>query len=161
MAKRLASLMMRASVLIALVTSAPGYSYGTGNRQRLAVVVSKSFSGDGISFGDLKRAYMGTSVVVGGKTLIPVTYARDTPERDEFDEAVLGMSSHEVGLYWIDRKIRGQSGQPKTVSNAATVLRLVGKVDGAIGFVREPVAGKDVKILRVDGRLPQDPGYRL
>lgn len=162
MAKRLASLMMRASLLAALATSVPGYSYGTGSRQRMAVVVSRSFSGDGISFGDLKRAYMGSAVIVGGKTLTPVTYARNTPERDEFDETVLGMSANEVGLYWVDRKIRGQSGPPKAVPNAATLLRVVGKVDGAIGFVREPVgAGKDVKVLRVDGKLPGDPGYRL
>ena len=39
--------------------------------------------------------------------------------------------------------------------------KVVKKVDGAIGYVKAGSAGKDVKLLRVDGKLPRDPGYRL
>ncbi|WP_437915155.1 hypothetical protein WME73_06830 [Sorangium sp. So ce302] len=150
-----------ALVFAAVVTVVPGETYGAGDVGPLAIVVSKSFPADGISFGDLKRAYMGSLVMVNGKLLVPVTYSKVAAERIAFDEAVLGMSPEEVGLYWIDRKIRGHSGPPKGVLNAATVVWIVSRVDGAIGFVRASAAGNDVKVLRVDGKLPRDPGYRL
>lgn len=148
-------------LLGAVTAVTPDESYGAGGVGPLVLVVSKSFPADGISFGDLKRAYMGSRVTTNGKQLIPVTYPKGSPERIAFDEAVLGMGPEQVGLYWIDRKIRGQSGPPKDVPNAATVVWIVGKVDGAIGFVRASAVGDDVKVLRVDGKLPSDPGYRL
>ncbi|WP_437759812.1 hypothetical protein [Sorangium sp. So ce1389] len=148
-------------VFAAVTTVTPDESYGAGDVGPLAIVVSKSFPADGISLGDLKRAYMGSRVMASGKQLVPVTYPRGAPERIAFDEAVLGMSPEQAGLYWIDRKIRGQSGPPKDVPNAATVVLIVSRVDGAIGFVRASTARDDVKFLRVDGKLPGDPGYRL
>jgi hypothetical protein len=71
------------------------------------------------------------------------------------------MSPEDTGRFWIDRKIRGQSGPPKSVESAAVILKVVTKVDGAIGFVKAGAVGKNVKILRIDGKLPKDPGYRL
>jgi len=139
----------------------PGESLGAGDKLTLAVVVSKSFPVDGISFGDLKRLYMGTPVNAGGKTLIPLTYPKQSSERLAFDEAVLGMGADEVGRYWIDRKIRGQSGPPKAVDSADVIIRVVSKVDGSIGYVRTDAVNQAVKILRVDGKLPKDPGYRV
>lgn len=154
----LASLML---MLTAGAAASPAESFGAGNLGPLAVVASKSLPVDGLSFGDLKRVYMGSPVMVGGKKLVPLTYPKQSDERQGFDSTVLGMSAEQVGLYWIDRKIRGQSGPPKSVESAAVVLKVVTKVDGAIGFVKVDAAGKDVKILRVDGKLPRDPGYRL
>lgn len=148
-------------MLTAGATASTGESFGAGNLGPLAVVASKSFPTDNISFGDLKRLYMGSSVVAGSKTLIPLTYPKQSPERQGFDEAVLGMSAEQVGLYWIDRRIRGQSGPPKSVESAAIIQKVVTKVDGAIGFVKASAVGKEVKVLRVDGKLPTDPGYRL
>lgn len=149
-------------MLTVAAAAAPQDSYGAGGAAPIAVIASKSFPADGVSFGDLKRVYMGSPVMSSGKLLVPITYPRESPERVDFDSTVLGMSAEEVGLYWIDRKIRGQSGPPKSVGNAATVIRVVAKVDGAIGFVKASAAtGKDIKVLRVDGKLPREPGYRL
>ncbi|MDC0682372.1 MULTISPECIES: hypothetical protein [Sorangium] len=156
------TLLISCAFAFAAITSVTlAESYGAENVGPLAIVVSKSFPTNEISFGDLKRAYMGSPVVANGKPLVPITYPRGSPERIGFDKAVLGMSPEQIGLYWIDRKIRGQAGPPKHVPDAAAVLWIVGRVDGAIGFVRASAAGKDVKILRVDGKLPGDPGYRL
>jgi hypothetical protein len=127
----------------------------------LAIVAAKSFPVDSLSFGDLKRLYGGTPVVAGGKTLIPITYQKHASERVAFDQSVLGMSSDEVGRYWVDRKIRGQSGPPKSVDSADVVIKLVTKVEGAVGFVRPSAIAPTVKILRIDGKLPTDPGYRV
>lgn len=161
--------MARQSSLLALcllltaaaATATPGESYGAGDLGPLVVVAGKNFPVDGISFGDLKRLYMGDPVTVNGKKLVAITYPRQSSERRGFDESVLRMSPDDIGRYWIDRKIRGLAGPPKSVESASVVVRVVNKVDGAVGFVKLNATSKDVKVLRIDGKLPRDPGYRL
>ena len=149
-------------VMVAVVTAAlPNSSFGAGDGPPIAIIVAKTFPMDQMSFGDLKRLYMGTSIVAGGKTLVPLTYPKSTPERRVFDSAVLGMSTDEVGRYWIDRKIRGQSGQPRSIESPDVAIRVISKLNGALGFVRADATNHDVKILRIDGKLPGEPGYRV
>ena len=50
---------------------------------------------------------------------------------------------------------------PKTLASTNGVLRFVYNVPGAIGYVRARDADSSVKMLRIDGRLPGEPGYRL
>lgn len=130
-------------------------------KDALAVVVAKDFPVDNVTFGDLKRVYMGNPAVIGGTKLVPFTYPRESSERVAFDQSVLGMDPDEVGRYWIDRKIRGQSGPPKSVESAAVVMKILSKVDGSIGYVRRSATNQTVKILRIDGKLPGDAGYRV
>lgn len=127
----------------------------------LAVIAAKSLPIDNLSFGDLKRLYGGTPVMAGGKSLVPITYQKHATERIGFDQSVLGMSADEAGRYWVDRKIRGQSGPPKAVDSPEVVLKVVTKVEGAVGFIRPSAIGPGVKVLRIDGKLPSDPGYRV
>ena len=39
--------------------------------------------------------------------------------------------------------------------------RIVARLEGAVAYVRASAARPDVKIVRVDGKLPTDPGYRI
>ena len=56
----------------------------------------------------------------------------------------------------------GEAGDaPKTLASTNGVLRFVFNVPGAIGYVRASEVDPSVKMLRVDGRLPGEPGYRL
>lgn len=128
---------------------------------KLAVVVAKDFPVDDLSFGDLKRLYLGDPVNIGGKRLIPLGLPPRTPERVAFDSSVLGMDPDEVGRYWIDRKIRGQSGAPKCLDSGELLVRVVSKVDGAIGYVSTTTVGAGVKVLRIDGKAPGDSTYRV
>jgi hypothetical protein len=150
--------------LVMLATSAataPAATLGAAETSVAAVVVSKSFPLDELSFGDLRRLYSGSPVVAAGKLLVPFTYPKHSSERVEFDHSVLGMSEDDVGRYWIDRKIRGQSGPPRVVDSPEVLLKVVTKVDGAIGYVKATAFVAGVKVLRIDGKLPKDPGYRV
>ncbi len=159
MTRRLPALCLAIIAASAATTSTA--SVDAAERASLAVIVAKSFPIDNLSFGDLKRLYAGTPVVAAGKSLIPITYPKHAVERVGFDQSVLGMSADEAGRYWVDRKIRGQSGPPKAVDSPEVVIKVVTKVEGAVGYVRPNVAGQAVKVLRIDGRLPTDPGYRV
>ena len=49
----------------------------------------------------------------------------------------------------------------KSFSSAAGVRKFVHDLPGAIGYVRTDEVDGSVKIVRVDGRAPGEPGYRL
>ena len=87
--------------------------------------------------------------------------ATATDEREQFDRVVLGKSPDEMARYWIDRRIRGQSGAPKAVEPVDVYERVIAKLDGAIGYVHVNDIRGDVKVLRIDGKAPTDRGYPI
>lgn len=128
---------------------------------RLVVVVAKSSPLAELSFAQLRRMYLGEPVDSGGQRLVPFNRGRSVKERIVFDRLVLGMSQDEVVRYWVDRRIRGQSGAPKAVDPVDVHQRVVVKVAGGIGYVRTGELRDDVKAVRIDGKAPTDPGYPL
>ncbi len=130
-------------------------------RTRLAVIVASTSSINGLSLAELRRMYLGDPVDSGGQRLIALNRAPSAKERLAFDRLVLGMSEEEVARYWVDRKIRGQSGAPKAIDPADVHQRVVAKLPGAVGYVRSSELRDDVKVLRIDGKAPTDRGYPL
>jgi hypothetical protein len=151
----------KALVMLALVSLAP--TSRAGQRPiRLAVIVAKSSQLSGLSIHDIKRLYQGETVSspAGGK-LVPLAQPSSSPDRVGFDQAVLGMSPDEVARYWVDRRIRGHAGPPKSIESPALLQRVIARVNGAIGYVRTSQVQGDVKVLRIDGKLPEDGGYPI
>jgi len=150
-------------VLSIMLTAAhaPSVSADPGVKTALAIVVAKNFPVDNLSFSDLKRLYMGDPVNAQGKRMIPLALPNRSPERAAFDEVVLGMTPDVVARYWVDRKIRGESGPPKAIDSPQILLRVVDKLDGSLGYVRADMIPSNVKVLRIDGKQPTDSGYRL
>ena len=87
--------------------------------KKLVVVVAKGSSVTNMSRSDLKRCFTGESISAGDKTLVPFNAPPNSPDRTGFDKAVLGMSPDEVGRFWVDRKVRGQSGAPRSLPSPA------------------------------------------
>jgi hypothetical protein len=141
-------------------TAAAGPALGAGQGKiRLAVVVAKDSPIDEISFYDLKRLYQGETINVAGKRLVALNLPPMSEDRVRFDHAVLGMAPEVVARFWIDRKIRGQSGAPKALDTPDLVQRVVMRLAGGIGYARLSDLKPDVKVLRVDGKTPKDGGY--
>ena len=142
-----------------------GGSFRTANAVSpvpLAVVVAANSPLTNISMYDLKHVYLG-ELVTGpdGKRLVPLNQSAQSVDRLAFDATVLGMSADQGAAYWIDRRIRGQSGSPRAVDSSDLAQRIVARFDGAMTYVRLSAVRPDVKILRVDGNLPTDPNYRV
>lgn len=129
--------------------------------KRIVIVVAKSSSMRNISKSDLRHCFLGEPLEDGGLTLAPFNANPGTPERTGFDSAVLGMSPDQVGRYWVDRKIRGQSGAPRALPSPAHVAKVVAKFPGAIGYLAADQLTADVIALKVDGVAFADPGYAI
>ena len=129
--------------------------------KKLVVVVGKGAGLTNISRGDLKRCFLGESVNGGGKTLVPFNAATATPERTGFDKAVLGMSPDEVGRFWVDRKVRGQGGAPRSLPSAAHIAKVAAKFPGAIAYLPEDQLTTDIQPVQVDGVSYTDGHYNI
>jgi hypothetical protein len=130
--------------------------------EALAVVTSKDGGIEELSLYQLKRVYLGDKIQgPGGQNLLPLSRDPKGAERIGFDRSVLDMSPEQVARYWIDRKIRGQSAAPKAVDPAAVVQRVVARLPGAIGYVRAHEVTAEVRVVRIDGKKPGDPGYAI
>lgn len=127
----------------------------------LVVVVGKDVPITEVSRADLRRVFMGETTVVSGETVAPFNATANTKERITFDQAILGFSADQVTKYWIDRRIRGQGNPPRSVSTPDVQARMAAKFPRAITYVPLDVVTPDLKVLRIDGKLPSDPGYLL
>lgn len=128
----------------------------------LAVIVAPTSKLTSISLAELRRVFQSERVTdPEGNRLIALNHPPKTADRVGFDRVVLGMDAETVGRFWIDRKIRGGSGPPRTVESLATLRRVVEKLPGAIGYIRPGQLSNEVRAIRVDGKLPEDPGYPL
>lgn len=129
---------------------------------QLIIIVGRASPLRNIELGDLRRSFSGDPVAEpGGSKLIPLNHPPKTPDRVAFDQMVLGMSPENVANFWIDRKIRGQSGPPRTVSSLSILLGVVSRLPGAIGYVRPQYVTAEVRALNVAGKSPGSPGYPL
>lgn len=150
------------STLVLIATSSFALPVDAGEAGgKLALVVGKDSPVADISLPDLKRLYLGEHINAAGQRLIPLNLVPLMRERAGFDKAVLNMSPDAIARYWIDRKIRGDSGPPKAIESADLLQRVVARLEGAIGYAPVAEVRPDVKVIRVDGKAPNDPGYPI
>ena len=135
-------------------------SADAGRPTPMAVVVSANCPLANLSLYQLKHLYLGEYVSgPDGQRLVPLN--RTPPERVVFDSAVLSMTADEVAAYWIDRRIRGERGSPRAMPSGEVALRMVAHLEGAVTYVRTDEVRPGVKVVRIDGKLPTDPGYSV
>jgi hypothetical protein len=157
--------MQRRVVLRSLLLSPLGAgidaAWAEGRGVELAVVVAESSPLQELSLADLRRIFTSEPFSdPSGTRLVPLNHPPRTPDRAGFDRVVLGMEPDAVAKFWLDRRIRGQPGAPRTVDSLGILLKVVAKLPGAIGYVR-PQYLREVRALKVEGALPGKPGYRL
>ena len=64
--------------------------------------------------------------------------------------------------YWIGKMFRAEvAAGPKIVYSSEMALNLVSAIRGSITFVPLSAVTSEVKVLRIDGKLPSEPGYPL
>jgi hypothetical protein len=129
---------------------------------RIAIVVALESPIRALTHFELKKLYLGAQIEdPAGERIIPFNQPLTSPDRLAFESRVLGMTPDEVARYWIDRKIRGESGAPKTVSPVDVLQRLVSRLLHSIAYVRVGHVLPQVRPIAIDGRLPADDDYKL
>jgi len=75
---------------------------------------------------------------------------------------VCQMTEAQFRQHWIGKVFRAESPSgPKIVYSTEMALEQVSRTPGALSFVPAAVAGRGVKVLRIDGKAPGQPGYSV
>ena len=127
------------------------------------MVVHPDVAVENLSLADLRRILTGDREFWPGSgratIFIRAPIAR---ERDAIVRDVCQMTEAQFRQHWIGKVFRAETpSAPKIVYSNESTIDQVSRTPGAIGLVQGPVASKSVKIVKIDGRLPGQSGYRL
>ncbi len=134
-----------------------------GNDQSLAIIVNQTNPVDNFSLAELRKIFLGErSHWPNGRRITLVMMDPAQPERKVILREIYGMNEKDLSQHFIQGVFTGAVFvSPKTLANPAEVLKFVFNVPGAIGYLRASDVDNSVKVLRVDGHLPDDKDYRL
>jgi hypothetical protein len=83
-------------------------------------------------------------------------------ERDVVVKTICQMTEAQFRQHWIGKVFRAETATgPKIVYSNDAALEAVGRTPGGITFADSSAALKGAKLLKIDGRLPGQPGYPL
>jgi hypothetical protein len=129
----------------------------------LAVIVHHSNPVDNLTFSELRRIFMlDTQTWPHGRKITVVLREKGQPERAETVRVICGLSEDDYEKHILFRTFQGGVNiGPRSIQSAAAMLRFVFSAPGAIASVAADQVDASVKLVRIDGRLPGEPGYRL
>jgi ABC-type phosphate transport system substrate-binding protein len=141
----------------------PTFLHAAGGDQSLAIIINPSNPVENCSFDDLRKIFLGEkSHWPNGRRITLVMLDPAQPERKVVLREIYNMSEKDLNTHFIQGVFAGGVlAPPKTLGSAAEVRKFVFNVPGAIGYVKGTEVDPSVKILRIDGRLPDDKDYRL
>lgn len=124
----------------------------------VALVVNKENKTDDIKTANLVNILKGKTITwAGGKPIVIVMRDESSQDMEFIFRRTLHMTSEQVRAFI--------QANPKLIVVAKSdeqLLRLVSTIHGSIGFVNlYSVTNKDVKVVKIDGRLPFDVDYPL
>lgn len=128
----------------------------------MAVVVQKGATLKSVSMPDLVKICKGiTSQWPEGHRLTFVTRDPTSPEMKLVLQKVYGMTSAEVNAMIAAVNRRSDHAVILVVASDDAVVKRVESTPGAIGLVDIYSINNKINVIRIDGKLPLEPGYVL
>jgi ABC-type phosphate transport system substrate-binding protein len=133
------------------------------SEQNLAIVVNTSNPVDNLSMSELRKVFLGErSHWPNGRRITLVMMEPGQPERKALIREVCQMNESDFSRHFLHGLFTGEVFvSPKTLASPVGVRKFIFNVPGAIGYVRATDVDSSVKVIRVDGRLPDDKEYSL
>lgn len=116
-----------------------------------------------LTFAELRQVLKGEKQY--WKADLPVVLfvrAPTSAERSAVLDAIYQMSEPQFNQYWIAKQFRAESSSaPTKLKSSDLTQQFVASTPGAIGFMSASDVKPGVKVLKIDGRLPGEAGYKL
>jgi hypothetical protein len=129
----------------------------------IAVVVHPDTPVNSLTLAEVRKVFLGERQYWNAS--LPVVLLIRAPvarERNVVLRTIYQMSEAQFKQYWIAKIFRAEAASaPKVVYSNDMANELVSAIPGAIAFIDAHDVRPGTKIIRVDGRLPGDPGYEL
>lgn len=129
----------------------------------IAIVVHRSAPADDLSMQQLRSIFLADQQFWDDRTRITLLVrAPKSDERDFVLNRIYQMSEPQFRQYWIAKMFRAEIPRgPKIVFSTDMTLDLVVAIPGSISFMRASEVNDSVKVVRIDGKLPNEDGYPL
>jgi phosphate transport system substrate-binding protein len=129
----------------------------------LAIIVNTTNPLDALSLPELRKVFLGErSHWPNGRRITLVMMEPGQPERKALIREVCQMNESDFSRHFLHGVFTGEVFvSPKTLASPVGVRKFVFNVPGAIGYVRATDVDSSVKVIRIDGRLPNDKEYSL
>jgi phosphate transport system substrate-binding protein len=144
-----------------LLLSSPAVARG-----RVALVVNGSNPVSDMTSAELRKIFLGDETRWPGRQKITILLLpQSSEERKALLKALLKMSDDDFTRHWISRVFQGEAtAGPKIAPSPASMAKLVAGLPSAVGMLDAddvPAGASGLKVLRVDGKAPNDDGYPL
>jgi ABC-type phosphate transport system substrate-binding protein len=132
-------------------------------KQAIAIVVNPQSPISDLSFAELRRLFMGEQQFWADRSKVTLLVRAPTArERAIVLDKIYKMDEDQFRQYWIGKMFRAEvAGGPKIVYSTDMALNLIASIKGSITFVPASAVTAEVKVLKIDGKLPSDPNYLL
>ena len=136
---------------------------GTAAGKPIAIVVHKDTNIENLSLAELRNIFLANQQFWSNrKRIVLLVRAPKSDERDFVLNTIYQMDEAQYRQYWIAKMFRAEVPRgPKIVFSTNMMLELVIAIPGSISFVSADEVSDDVRVVRIDGKLPSDPGYPL
>jgi ABC-type phosphate transport system substrate-binding protein len=129
----------------------------------IAIVVHKDTAVENLSLAELRNIFLANQQFwPNRKRIVLLVRAPKSEERDFVLNTIYEMDEAQFRQYWIAKMFRAEVPRgPKIVFSTDMMLELVIAIPGSISFVSAEEVTADVRVVRVDGKLPSEAGYPL
>ena len=136
---------------------------GRVRENSLAIVVNRSNPVEDVSVKELRKIFLGQrGQWPHGRRIAVVMMEPGRPERATMLREVFRMSEETYQDYLLKGLFTGDVFvSPKILASPAVVRKFILNAPGAIGYLRVDDVDNTVKVLKVDGRFPDDKEYAL
>ena len=152
----------RRTILGALFASAvPALS--APDTAAIAIVVRPDVPVDNLTFAELRRLMLGDRQYWSSDLKVTLLVrAPRARERDVVLKTIYQMSEAQFRQYWIAKVFRAEaSSGPRVVYSNDMAVELAAQIPGAVAFVDSSQIPNGLKVLKINGLLPQEAGYPL
>ena len=158
-----ARIAMFCAMMLCIPLARSGAQAASASRQAVAIVVNPHSTVSDISFAELRRIFLGQQQFWPDRSKITLLVrAPVAPERAVVLDQIYRMDEDQFRQYWIGKMFRAEvAGGPKIVYSSDMAINLVEVIPGSITFVLASAVTANSRVLRIDGKLPSDPGYPL
>lgn len=152
-----------AALAVAMLLSTLAFADGSAAANPLAIVVHKNSLVENLSLAELRSIFLADRQFWSDNSrIVLLVRAPQSDERDFVLNRIYQMTEAQFRQYWIAKMFRAEVPRgPKIVFSTDMTLDLVVAIPGSISFIRADDVSPNVKVVRVDGALPSDPGYPL
>lgn len=132
-------------------------------RESLAVIVNRANPVENLSFAELRHYFLGERTHwPNGRRVALVMRGAAHDERDAVLRLIYEMREQDFRAHFLRARFTGETlDEPHLLDTTSRVANFVFLQPGAVGCVRAAELPPSAKVVRIDGRLPGDAGYRL